>query len=162
MKKQIEYFPTYQITDLKDMLEKTTKRNLNKIAFRIKNKEGKIKIKSFLEFKSDVQALATELIDMKLTNKRIAIMGKNSYGWAISYLASVIVGIVVPIDKEASDENIKEFLNTSNSTAIIADSKYLKRIEKFKSELKNELTFIDIDNSSKYINLEDLVNERKS
>ena len=159
MKKQINYFETYEITDLKDMLEKTTKRNLGKIAFKLKDANGRIKGKTFLEFKKDVEALVIKLIDMGLENKRIAVMGKNSYGWAISYLAATIVGVVVPIDKEASDDNLKEFLIISNSKAIVADSKYLNKIEAFK--LKSEILLIDIQNTSKYINLEDLIIERK-
>lgn len=159
MEKKINYFETYEITDLKDMLEKTTKRNLRRIAFKLKDVNGRIKGKTFLEFKKDVEALVTKLIDMNLKNKRIAVMGKNSYGWAISYLAATIVGVVVPIDKEASDDNLKDFLITSNAKVLISDSKYLSKIADFK--LKNEILLIDIQNTLKYINLEDLINERK-
>ena len=49
MKKKINYFETYEITDLKDMLNKTTERNSKKIAFRMKNAEGKIIDKTYLE-----------------------------------------------------------------------------------------------------------------
>ena len=93
------------------MLEKTTNQNQNKTAFKLKDENGKIINKTYNEFKNDVQNLSTKLIDMGLKDKRIAIMGKNSYFWAVSYLAVAIVGIVVPIDKEASNENVKEFLN---------------------------------------------------
>ena len=51
-------------------------------------------------------------------------MGKNSYNWATSYLASVIVGVVVPIDKESKEDAIIEFLNTGEVNAIIADKNY--------------------------------------
>ena len=88
-------------------------------------------------------------------------MGKNSYNWSISYLAVAIIGIVVPIDKEASVENIKEFLKVSEAEAIIADTKYLDEIFQIKSELKNIPIFVDMQNTSKYINIEDLINDRK-
>lgn len=161
MKKKINYFKTYEIEDLKDMLEKTAEKNSTKTAFKIKDNNGKIINKTYTDFKKDVQSLATKLIEMGMQNQKIAVMGKNSYSWAISYLAVTIIGIVVPIDKEASNENIKEFLNGSNAKAIIADNKYLNEISKFQSELKNQTMFIDMQNTSKYTNLEDLIIDGK-
>lgn len=161
MKKKINYFKTYEIEDLKDMLEKTAVKNSTKTAFKVKDQNGKIINKSYIDFKNDVQSLSTKLIEMGMKNQRIAVMGKNRYSWAISYLAATIIGIVVPIDKEASKENVKEFLNVSNSKAIIADDKYLNEIFEFKSELKNETMLIDMQNTSKYMNLSDLIADGK-
>ncbi len=153
MQKAMNYFETYEINDLKDMLIKTTEINKNKIAFRIKDKFGKRINKTYLDFKNDVEALSTKLIDIGLKNKKIAIIGKNSYEWAISYLASTIIGIVVPIDKESSDISIIEFLNTSKAEAIIGDVKYLDRIQKAKDKLKSKVIMIDTENTLKYNNL---------
>lgn len=154
MPKKIKYFKTYEVLDLKDMLLKTSLYNKNKIAFRIKDKQGYIVNKTYLEFKTDVVALATKLIDIGLKNKRIAIMGQNSYSWAVSYLAATIIGVVVPIDKESSDDNIKQYLNVSESEAIIADNKYLKRIDNFKSNLNKKILFVDMQNTMEYNNLQ--------
>ena len=161
MKKNINYFKTYEIEDLKDMLEKTANKNSTKIAFKVKDSNGKIINKTYIDFKNDVQNLATKLMQMGMQNQRIAVMGKNSYFWAISYLAATIIGIVVPIDKEASKENVKEFLNVSNAKAIIADNKYLNEIFEIKSKLKNEVLLIDIQNTSQYTNLSDLITDGK-
>ena len=161
MKKKINYFKTYEIEDLKDMLEKTANKNSTKTAFKVKDNDGKIVNKTYIDFKNDVQNLSTKLIQKGLQNQRIAVIGKNSYSWAVSYLASTIIGIVVPIDKEASKENIKEFLNVSNAKAVIADDKYLNEIFEFKSELKNEIILIDMQNTSKYTNLSDLITDGK-
>ncbi len=161
MKKNINYFKTYEIEDLKDMLEKTANKNSTKIAFKVKDSNGKIINKTYIDFKNDVQNLATKLMQMGMQNQRIAVMGKNSYFWAISYLAATIIGIVVPIDKEASKENVKEFLNVSNAKAIIADNKYLNEIFEIKSKLKNEVLLIDIQNTSQYTNLSDLIKDGK-
>lgn len=159
MEKKINYFKTYEIEDLKDMLEKTVQRNAKKVAFKLKNEKGKIVNKTYGEFKKDVENLSTKLINMGLKDKKIAVMGKNSYNWAISYLASTIIGIVVPIDKEASNENIKEFLNVSEAKALIADSKYLNEVSKFQNELKQEIILIDMQNTSKYLNLKYLLDD---
>lgn len=161
MKKKINYFKTYEIEDLKDMLEKTAVKNSTKTAFKLKEQNKKIVNKTYIDFRNDVQRLSTKLIQMGMQNQRIAVMGKNSYSWAISYLAATIIGVVVPIDKEASKANVKEFLNVSNAKAIIADDKYLNEIFEFKLELKNETILIDMQNTSKYINLADLITDGK-
>ena len=161
MQRKMNYFDTYEIKDLKDMLYKTTLRNGSKVAFKLKDKEGKIYTKTYLDFQKDVEALGTKLIEMNLNNKKIAVIGKNSYEWAVAYLASTIIGIVVPIDKESSDENIKEFLNISKADAIISDIKFLDRIEKFKAEINNKLIMIDMQNTLKYTNLGYLIDDGK-
>ena len=161
MQRKINYFDTYEIQNLKDMLYKTTLRNQNKVAFRLKNYEGKIVNKTYLDFRKDVEALGTKFIEMGLKDKRIAIIGKNSYEWSISYLACVIIGIVVPLDKESSDENIIEFLNASRADAIIADTRYLDRITKFESKITNRLIKIDMQNTLKYTNFGYLIDDGK-
>ena len=159
MQRKINYFDTYEIKNLKDMLYKTTIRNQNKVAFRLKNYEGKIVNKTYLDFRKDVEALGTKLIEMGLKDKRIAIIGKNSYEWSISYLACVIIGIVVPIDKESSDDNIKEFLNSSRADAIISDTKYLDRIDSM--QLNINPIKIDMQNTLKYTNFGYLIDDGK-
>ena len=162
MQKQIKYFNTYEIKDLKDMLLKTVARNSNKVAFKIKTDDGKIVNKTFKEFKEDVEGLTTKLIKMNLKNKRIAVMGKNSYSWAISYLSATIIGVVVPIDKESTDGNVVDFINKSRAEALIADDKYLKRIKLLEKNLINEITFLSTEKkSTKYLNIFSLIDERK-
>lgn len=162
MQKQIKYFNTYEIKDLKDMLLKTVARNSNKVAFKIKTDDGKIVNKTFKEFKEDVEGLTTKLIKMNLKNKRIAVMGKNSYSWAISYLSATIIGVVVPIDKESTDGNVVDFINKSRAEALIADDKYLKRIKLLEKNLTNEITFLSTEKKSKkYLNIFSLIDERK-
>lgn len=155
--KKINYFKTYEISDLKDMLYKMTEKNKNKLAFRVRV-DDKIINKTFEDYKKDVEALGTKLIDMGLQNKRIAIIGKNSYEWTTSYLASVIIGIVVPIDKECKKDAIIEFLNTGEVDCVIAESKYLKYISESQDELlKKDITLIDMKSSNKYLKHSDLM-----
>ena len=151
MQKLIKYFETYKIRDLKDMLYKTEEKNKNKIAFRFKNADEKIVCKTYSDFKKDVEGLGTELIKMGLKGKSIAIVGKNSYAWAVSYLASTIVGVAVPIDKEQKNINILNFLKISKAQALLGDTKYLEDIKKINSEIK-DLKLIDFQNTSRYTN----------
>ena len=160
--KKIKYFKTYEIKDLKDMLYKMTSRNRKKLAFRVR-KQNKIINKTFEDFKNDVENLGTKLIEMGLKNKKIAIIGKNSYEWATSYLAAVIVGIVVPIDKESKKDAIIEFLNTGGVDSVIGDTKYLEIINQNSKKLNNKnVILIDINNTKKYIDYDELIEDGKT
>ena len=122
---------------------------------------GKIIKKTFFDFEKDVEAFGTKLIEMGLKNKRIALMGKNSYHWAVSYLAATIVGVVVPIDKELAAQTVINFLNISKSKALIADNKYIENIIKEDVNLQNDLILVDMQNTLKYKNWNYLLDDRK-
>ena len=157
--KKIKYFKTYEITDLKDMLYKMTEKNQKKLAFRVRVGD-KIVNKTFEDFKENVESLATKLIDMGLEGKKIAIIGKNSYEWATSYFAAVIVGVVVPIDKECQKDTIIEFLNTGEVDSIIADTKYLDIVsQNLDAIIKKDVVLIDMKDTKKYIDYSAIVQE---
>ena len=67
-----------------------------------------------------------------LKDKRICVIGKNSYKWAVSYLATAIIGVVVPLDKELNIDEIINFINVSDSCAILGDNKYISELIKNK------------------------------
>ena len=138
-----KYFKVHTVTDLKDLLYKSAERYKNRNAFKLKDKSGKIYGVKYTKFKDDVEALGTSLIDLGLTNKAIAIIGKNSYSWISSYFASAIIGIAVPIDKELHVDDMINFINISEAKAVIGDSKYIKNIIHNKAKLNNDIFFID-------------------
>lgn len=148
-----KYFKVHAVTDLKDLLYKSAEKFKNRNAFKLKDKDGKIYGVKFIEFKNHVEALGTSLIDLNLNNKSIAVIGKNSYSWITSYLATSIVGTVVPIDKELHVDDIINFINISESKAVIGDAKYIKSILESKEKLKNDIIFINMDNS----NIDDVI-----
>lgn len=143
-----KYFKVHTVNDLKDLLYQSAKKYKNRIAFKLKDKAGKIYSIKYAEFKNNVEALGTSLIDLGLSNAPIAIIGKNGYPWITSYFASAIVGTVVPIDKELHVDDVINFINISGSKAIIGDQKYIKNIVDNKSKLNSDIIFISIDNTS--------------
>lgn len=141
-----KYHKCEEVTNLKDMLYRSATIYKTRTAFKLKDKNGKIYSKTYEDVKNDVIALGTSLIEKGLLNKRIAVIGKNSYKWAISYLASTIVGIVVPIDKELHSDDVINFMNVSNAKCILGDDKNLKQIVENIDKLENKDTiFINYD-----------------
>ncbi len=147
-----KYHKAIEITDLKDLLYKSVSRFTRRTAFKLKDKIGNIYKVTYEKFKKDVMALGTALINLGLKDSNIAVIGKNSYNWAVSYLASTIVGVVVPIDKELKSEEIINFLNVSSAKAVLGDDKYIQNLVKSKSSIENKnILFINF-NSEKDTN----------
>ena len=143
-----KYHKCEEVTNFKDMIERSAQIFKARTAFKLKNKDGEIYSKTYEEVKNDIYALGTELIVNGLENKRIAIIGKNSYKWAISYLAASIVGVVVPIDKELHSDDVINFMNVAECECILGDGKNLKTITENIEKLNNKKTiFVDFENS---------------
>ncbi len=141
-----KYHKCEEITNFKEMLDRSAKIFKTRTAFKLKDNEGKIYKKTYEELKNEVTALGTSLIEKGLLNKKIAVIGKNSYNWAISYLAASIAGIVVPIDKELHSDDVINFMNVSKAECILGDSKNLKQIVQNIDKLENKNTiFISFD-----------------
>ncbi len=89
-----------EISDLKDMLNKTGNLYANRPAYKIKIAEGKYKTYTHKEVRDMINNLGTALINLGLKGKRIAVIGENRYEWEIAYLSIVCgTGVVVPLDK---------------------------------------------------------------
>ncbi len=123
-----KYHKTEEVTNLKDMLYRSGDIYRNRTAFKKKNKDGEIETVTYEQFKNDVVSLGTSLIDKGFLNRRIAVIGKNTYNWCVSYMAATIVGVVVPIDKELHTDDVINFMNVSQTVCILGDDKNLSSI----------------------------------
>ncbi len=84
---------------------------------------------TYFEFCLEYKYLTTYFLSAGYKNKKIAVVGANSYGWILSYLSASTVGVSVPIDKELSAEDILNFINEAECSAVIGDSAILKELE---------------------------------
>ena len=144
-----------EITDLKDMLNKTKKLYGERPAYKIKIGEGKYKTFTHKEVRDMVDGLGTALIDLGLKNKRIAVIGENRYEWEIAYLSVVCgTGIVVPLDKSLPENELEVLIERSEIEAIFYSEKYAKSIEKIRYSHKNKLKHLismDIEHNAEGI-----------
>ena len=105
-------------------------------AFIIKEKNGKdvnYKNITYKEFKNQMNSLGTALIDLGLKDKRVAIISKNRYEWALTYFTVMNgVGITVPLDKGLKEEEIISCLVRSKADAIVFEKEYLEIVNKAK------------------------------
>ncbi len=122
--KKYPYYSVGEPTDLKDLIQYCADSYGEKTAFRYKKKGEEVKI-SFNRLKADIDALGTFLHSRGYVNAHIAVVGENSYEWIVSYFAVVNGGnVVVPIDKEATAEDIKFQLEKSDAVLLIHANTY--------------------------------------
>ena len=89
-----------QIATLRELIETSALDHASRTAFVLKKQKQLTEV-TYAEFLSDIKALSTVLNAKGFKGKKIAVIGKNSYEWALTYLAVASgVGVVVPVDKD--------------------------------------------------------------
>ena len=150
--KKTKLEPAQDFATVKECLETSIKKYSKNIAFIVKNKEDK-KVTytniTYEKFGEDMRNLGTALIDLGLENKRIAIIGKNNYEWALAY-GTVLsgVGVTVPLDKGLQENETITSLQRSKAEAIIFEKEFLGLIQKIKSENNTNLKYFICMNSN--------------
>ena len=136
-------YKTIEIENLKDMLNKTKNLYADKIAYKIKIDKGQYKNISHEEVRDMIDSLGTELINLGLKDKRIAVIGENRYEWEIAYLSIVCgTGIVVPIDKALPENELESVIERSEVEAIFYSSKYEEVLTRIKNKENNKLNIL--------------------
>ena len=126
-----------EFKDIKELIYNSAKIYANNIAFIVKHQEGKDKTYENITYKmllEQINALGTKLYSMGLKNKRIAILGRNRYEWALGHLTTLLGGIVsIPLDKDLQIDELENSLIRSKADAIYFDEKYIEKIEEIKN-----------------------------
>lgn len=137
-----------KFTDLKDMLKKSGDKYGDRPAYLYKTKEeGVFRKITHKEFRDDVNALGTKLIDMGLKDKKIAVISENRYEWGLAYLSVVTgTGVIVPLDKSLPNNEIENLVVRSEVEAIFYSKKYDEIMKKIKEENNTAIKyFISMD-----------------
>lgn len=146
MRKPIHKFVEFK--DLKDMLKKSGEMFGDRPAYIFRTEtEGKFKEITHKEFRDEINALGTKLIEMGLKDKRIAVISENRYEWAVDYLAIATgTGVVVPLDKALPDNEIESLILRSGVEAIFYSEKYDEVMNNLKNKGNTKLEyFISMD-----------------
>ena len=124
----VVYKTSRPITDLKHMLNTSVELYADNVAFRQRFvKDEPFREITYREALDTVNGLGTALIAHGLKGKRISVIGENCYQWATSYLAAVCgTGVVVPLDKELSAQELKQLVIEADVAAVLFTKKYEK------------------------------------
>jgi Long-chain acyl-CoA synthetases (AMP-forming) len=89
--------------------------------------------------------LGTAFSELELMGKRVAVIGDAHPYYLVSYYATVNGGgVIVPLDKELIDDEIINFINISEVSAIVYTESFNNKIIKFADRIPNVEYFIPI------------------
>lgn len=136
----------YQKTNyenIREVIKDGIEKHPNAIAFTLKNKiDKKVEYRdiTYKEFEKEINYLGTGFLEEGLKNKRISIIGPNSYQWALSYITILFgIGVVVPLDKGLPAQEIEDSIIRSESEVIIFDKKYVDIVNEIKNKKNTKI-----------------------
>lgn len=161
--------PKYKkIKNIKELLYNSAKLYKNNIAFTTKVKSNDNQTEyinhTYSELLDDINAFGSSLYKLGLKNKRVAVIGHNSYEWAVAHLSNLLGGIVsVPLDKGLQLGELENSLVRSQVEAIVFDSKLTELIEQIIENGKTNIKhYICTSETSEYLYFYSLLEQGKN
>lgn len=166
MKYKRKLYDADKINDFKELIDRYSKLYSDKVAFEYKetpSSKEHIKI-TYSQFASDIKSLGTALINLGLSQKKIAIISPNRYEWCVSYLAITTSDmVVVPLDRALPNNEIESLIIRSKAEAVIFDKKYSEVFSKIAKEKSSNLShFICMDNLADFSTYSNLMQKGHS
>ncbi len=159
-------YPTHisrSINDLKELVKSASEIYEDRIYLKYKNgKDDEITEVTFADFDKYVDRLGTAFYALGLKGKHIAVIGETSKEWIATYLATVNGGgVIVPLDKELTEDEIKNFLEISEASAVVYSERFDDYFKRIKDDIKLDY-FIRVgeereEEDSRFITVESLV-----
>ena len=128
--KKYPYYDVLEdISDLKDLILTKAADSPDKIAFVYPCETGEMR-KTYHDLKEDINAFGTWMYKNKIKDKHVAIIGKNSYEWLVSFLACVNGGnVAVAVDKSLPANEISELLKLADVDYALVTDQYIEKVD---------------------------------
>ena len=151
-----------EFNNIKEIIYNSVEQYSKNIAFVIKHTENKkveyenITYKQLLE---DINKLGTAVYSLGFKEKRIAVIGRNSYEWAIAHLSNLLGGNVsVPLDKDLQYDELENSLIRSKADMIFFDKKYEEKISQIKEKNNTNLKeYVCFEEAEGFKNISELL-----
>ena len=151
-----------EFNNIKEIIYNSVEQYSKNIAFVIKHTENKkieyenITYKQLLE---DINKLGTAVYSLGFKGKRIAVIGRNSYEWAIAHLSNLLGGNVsVPLDKDLQYDELESSLIRSKADIIFFDKKYEEKISQIKEKNNTNLKeYVCFEEAEGFKNISELL-----
>lgn len=136
-----------EIKDFRELISRTEKMYPDHIAYKYKIRYGREDVeyvhKTYSQFKKDIEALSTQLLNIGLKGKKIAVISSNRYEWCTTYLAVTTGGmIIVPLDRALPSNEIQSLIKRSEVEAIICEEKYIQSAKELIDSSESNLKYI--------------------
>ena len=101
--------------------------------------------KTYHDVFCDIKSVASYLKGLNLKNKHIAIIGKTTYKWLISYLGVIYSGgVAIPIDKDLMPEEIIRQLDFADVECLMFDNDFNELAHIVKSKVPKLKVLINL------------------
>ncbi len=106
-------------TDLRNMLEQTAALHADKDLYVYKENKQEVHY-SYGQFSDECEAFGNALHALGIDGEHVAVIGETSAKITVTYFGTVITGgVIVPMDKEVQPEQLVNFLNLAECSAIV-------------------------------------------
>ena len=172
MKKDILIAEEKKIYTFRESLDNTLKLHGDRDAFVIRDKNDSSGYRHIThrEFRDEINAMGTFLVDMGLQGEKITVIGENRYEWCLAYLATTCgCGVIVPVDKELNADEVAMIINRSEAKAVVFSGKiYEKNLHKALMQNESVKILVCMDDEEldaegrDYFKLSDVLEKGKS
>ncbi len=111
--------PPYEINSLRDMIVRSAELFGDKDLYVYKENKEEIHY-SYNRLKAECEQIGTALNTLGIAGKHVAVISETSVKTTATYIATIASGgVIVPLDKELSPEQLVNFLNRAECAAIV-------------------------------------------
>ena len=136
-----------EISSIRDLCDGSCENFSENTAFVFREGEG-VREVTYGEVYDNIKSFSSYLGSLGLEGKKIAVLGKNCYEWALTYLTVCAgVGIIVPIDKDLSAGDVKYLIEDSETAAIV----FMAGSEGKLAEINDDVIKLPASEMQKYI-----------
>jgi long-chain acyl-CoA synthetase len=130
-------YPLYKVdplANLRELVNNSARKYADSPAFTFERGKETVSV-SYSQFKTEVDALGAALLDLGIRDAKVALIGRNSYEWILSYLATANSGnAIVPLDKELPHADLANLLADCRASVLLFTDDYKEIAESLVSE----------------------------
>ncbi len=132
------------ITDLKDLIVTSAELFGDKPRYVYKDKKQGCEVSyTYNQFLDDMNSLGTAFSKLGLMGKTVVVIGETHPAYIVTYFSVVNGnGVIVPLDKEVSDDEVAAFIKRSHADAVVFMESMNKRFEKIIPTLDSVSLFV--------------------
>lgn len=134
--KKHQIYPKKEFESMRHIVEYAAETFGNRTAFsyRLKPTDKEKVCVSYIAFRDDVRALATEMLSRGMKGKHIVVVGKMSYDFIVTYYATLLIGaVLVPLDKDWAAADLADTAKNADMDYLFIDGEIAGKSEEIVS-----------------------------
>lgn len=127
-----QYFEIRKFNDLREMFRQSMEIYGDQKAFIYRKTPKDLpESRTYKEFYQETRAFGTAMTASGLKNKKIAVIGENSYSWCLAHFSILCgTGVSVPLDRLLPEDEILSLLERGEVSAVVFDGAFYGTMKK--------------------------------